>query len=248
MKQKDTFYFLHDYNARNDDKILELRSIYGVEGYGVFWMIVETMAENSNGGVKASLIGGLSLGYGVAKDRLLAIFKTCIEIGLFYEKEGNYFSKRMLTHKELRNKLSDAGKAGAEKRWGSYSLPNTPPNAKERKGKERKEESNTLQNSSLQKSNLFRQPNIPKMEDVHRVFIQNGGSEEMAKTFYNVNSGLGWFKNGSPITNFSNLVPSYVDNWKKNLNKYKNGSKELSEYEKKVIEDREKAKKFNYDK
>lgn len=133
---KETFYFTHDYNARNDDKILELRSLYGAEGYGIFWMIAETMAENTNGGIKKSLIGGLSLGYGVAKDRLLAIINSCIEIGLIYEKEGFLFSKRMLTHKELRKNLSIAGRAGAEKRWGGNSLPISPPNTKERKGKE----------------------------------------------------------------------------------------------------------------
>ena len=42
---KDTFWFKHDYNARNDEKILELRSIHGAEAYGVYWMIVETMAD-----------------------------------------------------------------------------------------------------------------------------------------------------------------------------------------------------------
>ena len=62
---KDSFWFKHDYNARNDEKVLELRSVYGAEGYGVFWMLVESMAETEIGGLKASLIGGLSLGYGV---------------------------------------------------------------------------------------------------------------------------------------------------------------------------------------
>jgi hypothetical protein len=113
----DRYYFDHDYTARNDDKILELRSIYGPEGYGIFWMILETMAENDNGGVKATLMGGLSLGYGVAKDRLMAIVVFCVEIDLFYEKEGYYFSRRMQRHKNMRKGLSDAGKAGAEKRW-----------------------------------------------------------------------------------------------------------------------------------
>ncbi len=131
---KETFYFQHDYNARNDDKILELRSKYGAEGYGIFWMIIETMAENENGGAKAGLIGGLSLGYGVAKDKLLDIFNYCLEIGLFYEESGYYYSKRLLTHKEFRKVLSENGAAGAAKRWRGYS----PPNAKERKGKENK--------------------------------------------------------------------------------------------------------------
>lgn len=129
---KDSYYFTHDYNARNDEKILEIRSEFGAEGYGIFWMIIETMAENNNGGVKASLIGGLSLGYGVAKILLSSIFSRCLEIGLFYEEDGNYFSKRLLSHKEYRAELSKNGRDGAAKRWGGYSHPN----AKERKGKE----------------------------------------------------------------------------------------------------------------
>lgn len=131
---KETFYFQHDYNARNDDKILELRSKYGAEGYGIFWMIIETMAENENGGAKAGLIGGLSLGYGVAKDKLQDIFDYCIEIGLLYLESGVYYSKRLLTHKDFRKVLSENGALGAAKRWRGYSHPN----AKERKGKENK--------------------------------------------------------------------------------------------------------------
>jgi hypothetical protein len=129
---KETFYFRHDYNARNDDKILELRLKYDGQGYGVFWMIIETMAENESGGVKVGLIGGLSLGYGVAKDWLIKFFDDCIDIGLFYEESGYYYSKRLLTHKEFRRSLSENGSIGAEKRWRGYGHPN----AKERKGKE----------------------------------------------------------------------------------------------------------------
>lgn len=143
---KETFYFTHDYNARNDDKILELRAKYGAEGYGIFWMIVETMAENSNGGSNSLLIGGLSLGFGVKVELLKEVFKYCIEIGLFYKKKNFFYSKRLLTHKGFRAELSKNGTLGAEKRWsknreamaglsGGYG----DPNAKERKGKENKE-------------------------------------------------------------------------------------------------------------
>lgn len=88
-------------------------------------------------------------------------------------------------------------------------------NKNDNNGKEDKKESNAPANL-LKNSNLFRQPNIPNFEDVHRVFIQNGGTEEMAKTFFNSNESISWYRNGSPITNFSNLVPSYIENWKKN--------------------------------
>jgi len=130
MAKVDTFWFKHDYNARNDEKILELRSLHGAEAYGVYWMIVETMADNDNGGIKANLIGGLSHGYGVAKGRLQEIIECCISVELFYEKDGYYFSKRMLRHKDERKLYSENGKQGAEKRWGGYR----PPNAEQRRG------------------------------------------------------------------------------------------------------------------
>jgi hypothetical protein len=137
---KDAFYFSHDYNAQNDEKILELRSEYGAEGYGVFWMIIETMAQNENGGVKATLMGGLSLGYGVAKGRLSDIINKCISIGLFYMEGDFLFSKRLLKHKYIRKTLSEKGKEGADKRWGGYREGNgggiANPMPKERKGKE----------------------------------------------------------------------------------------------------------------
>jgi hypothetical protein len=129
---KDAFYFSHDYNARNDEKILELRSTYGAEGYGIFWMVVEAMAEGSSGGLKATLIGGLSLGFGIPKHKLTEIMTHCIEVGLFFEKDGSYYSRRLLTHKQFRNSLSNWGRIGAEKRKAGLS----PPTTKEMKGKE----------------------------------------------------------------------------------------------------------------
>jgi uncharacterized protein DUF4373 len=139
---KDRYFFDHDYTARNDDKILELRADFGAEGYGIFWMIVETMAENENGGAKASLMGGLSHGYGVPKDRLIAVVEKCLEVGLFYEIDGYYFSKRMLKHKTFRKSLSVKGKEGAEKRWKN-GPPISPPNAKQNKTKQNKTNTNT---------------------------------------------------------------------------------------------------------
>ena len=134
---KDTFYFLHDYNARNDPKILELRSEFGLEGYGIYWCLVETMAEDENGYVMASLMGGLSVGYGIPKARLMQIVKFMLEIGLLHEDEAGIYSPRLLEYKKFRKLLSDKGKEGAQVRWKN-SPPNSPPNANKRKGKERK--------------------------------------------------------------------------------------------------------------
>lgn len=45
---KDTFYFSHDYNARTDDKIKHLLRKFGMNGYGIYWAIIEDLYNNAN--------------------------------------------------------------------------------------------------------------------------------------------------------------------------------------------------------
>lgn len=45
---KDTFYFSHDFNARNDIKIKKLIAKHGYLGYGLFWAIIEELYNNTN--------------------------------------------------------------------------------------------------------------------------------------------------------------------------------------------------------
>jgi hypothetical protein len=152
-----TFYFPHDYNSRGDERILMLRSEFGNEGYGVFWMILETMAEACTGQINRVAIGGLSLGYCVAKDRLTSIIDFCVKVGLFKESpDGAIFSERMMRHLAFRNALKEAGKRGAEKRW-SVSQKNRVANGKEkkRKEKERKDESGADAPTPSQEAKIF---------------------------------------------------------------------------------------------
>ena len=47
MKDK-SYYFQHDCNARQDEKILALRMKHGWEGYGLFWALIERLRESAN--------------------------------------------------------------------------------------------------------------------------------------------------------------------------------------------------------
>ena len=46
--KKEAYYFSHDSNAQNDEKIIKLRIDYGWEGYGIFWALIEILREASN--------------------------------------------------------------------------------------------------------------------------------------------------------------------------------------------------------
>ena len=148
---KESFYFTHDYGARNDPKILELRAEYGLEGLGLYWCIAETMAEADDGYINPKLLGGISVGFGISKAKLQEYIDFMIGVELLHENEHGYYSQRMMKHKKIRKTLSDAGKKGAKRRWGNKDAKgglkggNSTPNAKESKVKESKikEKNNT---------------------------------------------------------------------------------------------------------
>lgn len=45
---KEAYFFSHDSNARNDDKIIALRMKLKAEGYGIYFMILERLRDSAD--------------------------------------------------------------------------------------------------------------------------------------------------------------------------------------------------------
>jgi hypothetical protein len=143
---QNAFYFQHDYNASNDHKILFLRQQLGIEGYGIYWYVVEQLAQ-SGGKLPLKIIPVLAMQIQTPQDKVVAVIKN---YDLFTIEDDIFFSMRLMKQIQFRETLSIEGKKGAMARWGKnqqidtensppISPPIGAPNAKERKGKERKE-------------------------------------------------------------------------------------------------------------
>lgn len=140
MKQS-TFYFSHDYNAHNDVKILFMRQQLGMEGYGIYWFLIESLAD-SGGYLPMKIIPVLAMQMHTNEVKVKAVIES---FELFEVTDNQFFSARLLDHIGLRKELSDKGRIGAEKRWGNREANRVANgvairegNAKERKGKESK--------------------------------------------------------------------------------------------------------------
>ena len=231
MNMKNNFYFQHDSNARNDEKILELRCEFGNEAYAIYFMLLESMSETSNGYLNKEAIGGLSLGYNIAKDKLSAIIDKCIELNLFILEKNLFTSKRMQEHLEFRQKLQRAGKKGAKARWSTRqenSHPISHPIGEAyAKGKERK--GNNKENSIKEnkKSNKLR---FPKEDE-----LSQADFEEVAKKY------------GVPISFVLNEWDSVVNYCYSKNKKYADFKRALMSFVKRdAIERLDNAKKTNY--
>jgi len=78
---KETFYFSHDNNAFNDDKILELRFDMGIEGYGLFWAVIEFLANQDEYKLEAKRKHLLSIYLGIDKatDGDILVIPVCMD-------------------------------------------------------------------------------------------------------------------------------------------------------------------------
>jgi len=134
-----SYYFQHDYSASNDAKILFLRQQLGMEGYGIYWFIIEQLAM-SGGILPMKIIPVLAMQNQTQESKVRAVIEG---YELFLVKEEQFCSVRLNEHLEVRQQLSESGKNGAAKRWGNRGAISdgvSDPNAKQiKKGKEIKE-------------------------------------------------------------------------------------------------------------
>ena len=119
---KETFYFTHDYNARNDIKIQALLVEHGAIGYGVYWIIIEILHEESTKKLKLDNLTDVAIARQACTsiEQVKAIIKCCLEYELFIEDNGYYYSKRVLKNMNKRLEISEkrakAGRKSAKKR------------------------------------------------------------------------------------------------------------------------------------
>ncbi len=110
---KDTFYFQHDYNARNDPKLQDVLIDLGVEGIGVFWCIIEQLYEQG---------GTLPIRY--CKSIAFALHVDCNVVerlvndyGLFQTDGEKMWSESVLNRLNRRSEVSEKRKLAALARW-----------------------------------------------------------------------------------------------------------------------------------
>jgi hypothetical protein len=109
----NSLYFSHDYTASEDVKMLFLRQNLGMEGIGIFWYVVERLAQ-SGGKLPLKIIPVLAMQMQVTEVKVDAVIK---KFDLFQIEDVEFFSNRLNQSLNLRKSLSDAGKEGAAKRW-----------------------------------------------------------------------------------------------------------------------------------
>ncbi len=109
---KDTFYFSHDYNSRNDIKIKKLIAKHGYLGYGIFWALIEDLYNNAN--VLPTDCESIAFDLRTHENIIDSVIN---DFDLFIFNNGTFGSLSIQNRIEERNKKSLKARESANYRW-----------------------------------------------------------------------------------------------------------------------------------
>ena len=114
---KDAYYFPHFCNARHDRKLKRVTKQLGVEGYGIYFMVLEVLREQTDYRYPISDIDLLADEFGTSDVKVSAVIKN---YELFIIDNEMFFSQNLINNMQpyliMKEQRSLAGKASAEKR------------------------------------------------------------------------------------------------------------------------------------
>jgi hypothetical protein len=159
--KKEKEYFSHDYNARNDAKMVKLQMSLGVTGWGIYWAIVE-MLYCEGGKILLSECKRIAFELRTECDKVEEVISG---FSLFEKDDDFFWSESVLRRLNIRHGKSETARESANKRWEKANgmRTHTEGNAiKEKKRKEEEEEESIIAREKISPEKIPDPPEEPK--------------------------------------------------------------------------------------
>lgn len=112
--KKDAYYFPHFANSRNDSKIVKLRRVLGIEGYGLYFMLLEVLREQTDFKYPVSGVEDLAYEWHTSKEKIISVIA---DYGLFTVQPDFFFSVKQIAFLQPYIEKSNRARMAARKRW-----------------------------------------------------------------------------------------------------------------------------------
>lgn len=198
--KKDAYYFSHDANAMDDPKCMLLIDQLGMEGYGIFWGLIERLRQEKDYKLPTMIIPSLAKRWSTSTEKVQTVVS---KYGLFVMEDDGFFSERL---RRSMVEKSQKGSKSALIRWygNATAMQNDAIKGKERKRKERKGK----------EKKVFIPPTL---FDFKTYFEENGYSTSVAERAWKGYDVANWHKaNGEAVRNWKQTCQNV---WFKDENK-----------------------------
>ena len=123
MAKTNSYWFSHDTDAWSDINIELMMSVYGAEGYGFYWILVETLSLEENYKLpldNKGYLAVLSRRMQTSPEKLSEFIDDCISsFNLFCSDDSFFWSESLIKRLGIRDKVKKTRTDSAMKRWGS---------------------------------------------------------------------------------------------------------------------------------
>ena len=117
---KDAYWLRHDTNAKDDPKNVMLIEQLGLEGYGIFWVLNETLREQTDYKLPLKIVPALARRYNTSAEKMLTVIRN---YDLYQvEDEIFFFSPSLIRRMEQYDQLKNNRREAANKRWKNKEL------------------------------------------------------------------------------------------------------------------------------
>lgn len=107
---KEAYYFSHDANAQDDEKIMNMMAEFDWAGYGVYWGIIEALRSATEYRFKVNSLKGMAHKMRISVEMLKSII---YDFDLFQTNDEYFWSESLNRRMELRDlKIEQARTAG----------------------------------------------------------------------------------------------------------------------------------------
>jgi len=238
------YWFRHDSNAKDDHKIMLLIDQLGLEGYGIYWILVETLREQDGYRYPVAMLPILAKRYATSGEKMKAVVMS---YELFeVDEEDLFFSPSLLMRmgaydamclknrqsgsiggkKKAEKKLASAKQVLSEvvadaKRGDSGGVPNRIELNRIELNREEKKEGEGV-NAQQPKAKTVKRFTAPEKQDVADFFHEHGSTVEEAGKFWYHFDASGWtLGNGRKMKSWQSAAHKWIINSK---TKYANGN------------------------
>ena len=184
--KKDAYYFPHFSNARHDRKVKRITKELGVEGYGIYFMILEVLREQTDLKYPVQDIDLLADEFRTSEQKVRTVISN---YDLFtIDEDEMFFSPKLFLYLEpyfnMKKQRVEAGKKSAEAR--KVKMLEQPPN----------DRSTTVEQSKVKKSKVkesreakkFTPPSIDQVKE----YCKERKNNVDAERFINFYESKGW--------------------------------------------------------
>ncbi|MDR9419494.1 DUF4373 domain-containing protein [Gracilimonas sp.] len=177
---KDAYYFPHFSNARHDRKLRRVRKELGVEGYGIYFMILEVLREQEDFAYPVHDIDLLADDFGTSEQKVEVVI---MNYNLFLIDEDKFFySPKLIEYLQPYLERSKRARKAALKRWHGDSNANADANALP----EHSDSNASKVKESKVKKSKEEVSKIPTLPQVKEYFKENGYDPKVAEKAFSI--------------------------------------------------------------